>query len=74
MSNNSITGDKLITKHSKTYADNFEKVFGREVHYKIDYSDGYSHIKMFRGYDNAMEYINNDDTITAYSIVDILEG
>ena len=73
MAVNSITGDKLITKNSKTYADNFEKVFGREVHYKIEYSDGYSHIKMFRGHENALQYINNDDTITIYSIVDILE-
>jgi hypothetical protein len=36
MSTNDITGDKLISKPSTTYADNWDRIFGKKEFFKED--------------------------------------
>ena len=76
MSKNEITGDRMVSKSSSAYSDNYDSIFRtKKVIYAVEYGDGFQDYLNFISEHEAQLYLEkNVDTIVIFEKQELLEG
>lgn len=76
MSKNEITGDRMVSKSSSAYSDNYDSIFRtKKVIYTVEYVDGFrDYLNFISEYEAQLYLEKHVDTIVNFEKQELLEG
>lgn len=76
MSKNNITGDRMVSKPSSAYSDNYDNIFRtKKLIYAVEYVDGFrDYLNFISDYEAQLYLEKHLDTIANFKKQELLEG